>query len=143
ADEPGVQPVGALPHRVVGAQKLDTGDRLQLAASLMEEQLDVRERLKPRAEPGLRLADALGDRPDPAAPRRVEGKDPVGLGESHRSCTSWPFRPKLQTLAAGAVPRAATGDADLVDRRAAALARLAGSAVDLELVLHRPGLTVR
>ena len=40
------------------------------------------------------------------------------------------------TLARRAVPRAAAGDADLLDRRAAAVARLAGAAVDLELVLH-------
>ena len=41
-----------------------------------------------------------------------------------------------EPLAARAVPRAAPRDADLVDRRAAALARLACPAVDLELVLH-------
>ena len=44
---------------------------------------------------------------------------------------------RLLQLAGRAVPGAAAGDAILLDRRAAAVARLAGAAVDLELVLHR------
>ena len=49
----------------------------------------------------------------------------------------------LALLALGAVPRAAARDARLLDRRAAAVARLAAAAVDLELLLHRPGSAVR
>ena len=48
---------------------------------------------------------------------------------------STPCSPRRRALAVRAVPRAAAGDADLVDRRAAAVARLAAPAVDLELVL--------
>ena len=66
------------------AQQLDAGDRLQLPRSLVQHQLDVRERLEPGAEARLRLADALRDRPDPAAALGVEVEDPVGLGEAHR-----------------------------------------------------------
>src|SRR6266536_1863763 len=46
------------------------------------------------------------------------------------------------TLAGRAVRRAASGDACLLDRRAAALARLAAAAVDLEVLLHRTGAAV-
>ena len=54
----------------------------------------------------------------------------------------------LQALTVRAVPRAATGGADLVDRRSAALTRLAFAAVDAEAVLHaaarhRPGSSSR
>ena len=48
-----------------------------------------------------------------------------------------------RALAGRAVPRAAAGDDDPLDRRAAAVARLARAAVDLELVLHRARLAVR
>ena len=48
-------------------------------------QLDVRERLEPRAEAGLRLADALRDRADAAAVERVEVEDAIGLAEPERA----------------------------------------------------------
>ena len=67
------------------AQELDAGDRLELPRSLVQHQLDVRERLEPRAEARLRLADALRDRADPAALGGVEVQDPVGLREAHRA----------------------------------------------------------
>ena len=44
--------------------------------------------------------------------------------------------PRRASLARRAVRRAAAADDDPLDRRAAAVARLAGAAVDLELVLH-------
>ena len=44
---------------------------------------------------------------------------------------------RLEPLTVRAVRGAAAGGADLLDRRAAALTRLALAAVDLELVLHR------
>src|SRR5262249_47288015 len=49
----------------------------------------------------------------------------------------------LAQLAGRAVPRAASGDARLLDRRAAPRAGLAATTVDLELVLHRAARTVR
>ena len=67
ADQPDVQAVAVLAGRVVRAEQLDAGDRLQLAAALVQHQLDVRQRLEPRAEPRLRLAHAFRDRADPAA----------------------------------------------------------------------------
>ena len=48
-------------------------------------ELDVRERLEPRAEARLRLADALRDRADAAAVERVEVEDAVGLAEADRA----------------------------------------------------------
>src|SRR5215208_2626293 len=46
-------------------------------------------------------------------------------------------------LAARAVPRAAAGGADLLDRRPAPVARLAGAPVDLELALHSSPRPIR
>ena len=83
-DHRDVQAVVVLARLAVGAEELDAGDRLQLARSLVEHQLDVRERLEARPEARLRLADALRDRADPPAVGRVEVEDPVGLGEAHR-----------------------------------------------------------
>src|SRR6266540_1441707 len=51
-------------------------------------------------------------------------------------------RPSLEPLAGGAVPRSAPTHANLFDRRSAAPAGLALSAVDLELLLHRAGRAV-
>ena len=48
-------------------------------------ELDVRERLEPAAEAGLRLADALRDGADAAAVGRVEVEDAVGLAEADRA----------------------------------------------------------
>ena len=75
-------------------------------------------------------------------------QDAVGLGEPDRPQHDrlGLVRPPGHSASLGqprrrwqlrAVPRAPPGDADLVDRRAAALARLAAASVDLELVLHR------
>src|SRR5262249_56911278 len=52
-------------------------------------------------------------------------------------------RPGRRLLARRAVPGAAPADADLLDRRPAAIAGLALAPVDLERVLHRPTLAVR
>src|ERR687898_1334241 len=48
-----------------------------------------------------------------------------------------------QRLTTRAVPRSAAGRPDLLDRRPAAWTRLAGAAVDAELLLHAPAPTVR
>src|SRR6185295_16379315 len=50
---------------------------------------------------------------------------------------------RLTRLAGRAIPGAAPRKARLLDRRAAAVARLAQPAVHLELFLHRPGAPVR
>ena len=67
ADQADREPVGLLARLVVRADELDAGDGLELARALVEHQLDVRERLEPRAEARLRAAHALRDGADPAA----------------------------------------------------------------------------
>ena len=49
-DEPDREPVGVLARRAVRPDQVDARHRLQLAAALVEEQLDVAERLEPRPE---------------------------------------------------------------------------------------------
>ena len=66
----------------MGADQVDAGDGLQLSGSLVELQLDVRERLESGAYTGLRLPDALRDRAHPAPLPRIEVEDPVGLAEA-------------------------------------------------------------
>jgi hypothetical protein len=58
---------------------------VQLAAALVQEQLDVAERLETGSEARLRLADALGDRADSSFCERVEVEDAVGLSEANRA----------------------------------------------------------
>ena len=84
-DEPDVEAVGLLAARMVRAQQRDAGDRLQVAAALVELQLDVAERLEARAEAGLRLADAFRDGADAPAVERVEVQHAVGLTEAKRA----------------------------------------------------------
>ena len=59
--------------------------RLQLAAALVELQLDVAERLEARPEPGLRLAHALRHRADASAVERVEVQHAVRLAQAKRA----------------------------------------------------------
>ena len=67
-----------------GAQ-VGAGHGLQLAGALVQHQLDVRERLEPAAETGLRPPHALGDGADAAAVGRVDMEDTVGLAEPERA----------------------------------------------------------
>ena len=170
ADEPDREAVRILARGPVRVDERDAGDRVQLAGSLVEHQLDVRERLEPRAEARLRLAHALRHRADPPAlaPCTGGGRDrPRRSGTTAArpppSCASAPCgqcrrgraeptrssrvdaarRPTGQRLAARAEPGAAAADARLRDRRSAARARLAVAAVDAELVLHRARGAVR
>ena len=69
----------------MGADQLDAGNRLQLAAPLMEDELDVAERLEPSAEAGRRPADPLCECPDTASVERIEVKYAVGLSEAQRA----------------------------------------------------------
>ena len=62
----------------------DAGDGVQLAGSTVQEELDVRERLEPRAEAGLRLAHALGHRSHAPAVERVQVQDAIGLAVAER-----------------------------------------------------------
>ena len=67
------------------AEELGPGDRLELAAALVQHQLDVAERLEPRTEARLRLAHALGHRSDPPAVERVEVEHAIRLAETERA----------------------------------------------------------
>ena len=84
ADQADAEAVEVGACRLVGSDELDARDRLELARALVEHQLDVRERLEPPSEARLRLPNALGDGPDPAAVARVEVEHPVGLAEANR-----------------------------------------------------------
>ena len=84
ADEADREPIRILAGRAMRVDERGARDRVQLARALVEEELDVRERLEPRAEARLRLAHALRDRADPAPVERVQVEDAVGLREAER-----------------------------------------------------------
>src|SRR5262249_24386001 len=65
--------------------ELGTGDGLQLCAPLVQQQLDVAERLQPSAELRSRLADTLGEGTYPAPVECVEVQHAVGLTEAKRA----------------------------------------------------------
>ena len=72
-------------RRPVGSQvgvrgdRVRRGHRAQIAAALVEDQVEPKERLQPPAEARARLAHALGDRPDPPPRGAVEVQDPIRL----------------------------------------------------------------
>jgi hypothetical protein len=65
--------------------QLGADDGLELAAALMEHELDVAERLETSSEARLRLSDALRDRPDPTALERVQMEHAVRFPETKRA----------------------------------------------------------
>ncbi len=67
------------------AHELDARDRLELTAALVEQELDVAERLEPGAESGRRSPHSLGERTDTPAGQRVQVEHPVGLAEPQRA----------------------------------------------------------
>ena len=83
-DEADRAAIRVLAGRPMCVDERDARDRVQLARALMEHELDVRERLEPRAEAGLRLADPFGDGAYAPAVVRVEVEDAVGLAEPKR-----------------------------------------------------------
>ena len=95
------------------------------------EALRSHRRLDGPADPDRRQADRRLHRALAARARRTA------------STTSGRGLSRVESLAGRAVPRAATRDADLVDRRSAARARLAFAAVDAEAVLHAAAPAVR
>src|SRR5439155_17857601 len=84
ADEADPEPVRILSRVRMRLDQVDAGDRVQLAAPLVEEGLHVAQRLEPPPEARRRLADPLRDRAHTAALERVEVKDAVGLAEAER-----------------------------------------------------------
>ena len=77
-------PVGVGAQAVVRPEEIRAGDGLQLAAALVEHELDVAERLEAGAEPRPRLPSALGDRAHAPTLERVEMEDAIGLAEADR-----------------------------------------------------------
>ena len=65
--------------------ELGTCDRVQLAAAVVQEDLDVAQGLEPAAEAGLRAPDAFRDRPDAPAVGRVQVQNPVRLRVAQRA----------------------------------------------------------
>ena len=80
-DHPDLEPVGIRADAVVRADERRAGDGVELAAALVEDELDVGERLQAGTEARLRLADALRDRADASPLVRVDVQDAVGLAE--------------------------------------------------------------
>ena len=70
---------------VVRADERRAGDGVEVAAPLVQDELDVGERLQARAEARLRLADALRDGADASLLVRVDVQDAVGLAEPERA----------------------------------------------------------
>jgi len=96
ADEADREAVGILPSRTVWVDERGARDRMQLARSLVEKELHVRERLEARTEARLRLPDSLGDRPDSSSVERVHVEDAIRLPEPER-----PKDDRLGLVAAG------------------------------------------
>jgi hypothetical protein len=69
----------------MGTHEVDPGDGMELTCPLVEDELDVAERLEPGAEPRLRSSDPLGNRTYPPALERVEVEHAVGLAEPQRA----------------------------------------------------------
>ena len=85
------RPRGGAERGAVGAQvrmRLDrvrAGHRRQVAAALVQDQVEAEERLQPPAEARARLANALGDRVDPSPRGAVQVQDPIGLAVADRA----------------------------------------------------------
>src|SRR4051812_33003373 len=84
ADHPNREAVVVLARLPVRPDELRCGNRLELAAPTMEDEVDVRERLESRAEARHRLSHTLRHRADPAVRLGVEVKHAIGLSEPNR-----------------------------------------------------------
>ena len=74
----------------MAGERLGARDRQQVAAALVEHEVEAEERLQPAAEARLGLAHALGDRAHPPAMRGIEVEDPVRLAVAHASAARSP-----------------------------------------------------
>ena len=84
-DEADPQPVRVLARLPVRVDQLGARDRLELAASLVQDQLAVAQRFQPGAEARFRLTHAFRDRSHPAAVERVEVQHAIGLAQPERA----------------------------------------------------------
>ena len=84
-------PRGAVQRAGVLAQARVRGDGLgrrhgqEIAAPLIQDEVETEERLEPPTEPRLRLADALRDRAQPAARRGIQMEDAVRFAVAKRA----------------------------------------------------------
>src|SRR4051794_13015769 len=79
----GRERLAVLPQPPVPGDRLGRRDGQQVAAALVEDELEAEERLQPSAEARLGAPDALGDRAHPATLWGIEMEDPVGLAVAH------------------------------------------------------------
>ena len=73
----GVEGPGVLAQARVGGDRLHRGDREQVAAALVEDEVQAEERLQAPTEPRLRLADPFRDRANAAASRGIQVENAV------------------------------------------------------------------
>jgi hypothetical protein len=72
-------------QRGVGGDRVDAGHRVQVATALVQDRVDVKERLEPGSEPTAGPARALGDRRHAPVARRVQMKDAIRLSVADRA----------------------------------------------------------
>ena len=81
----GIQRTGVGAQARVRLDGLRAGDRQQLAAALVQIELQPEERLQPPAEAAARATHPLGDRAHPSPLGRVQVQDAVGLAVAQRA----------------------------------------------------------
>ncbi len=82
---PRVERLGMVAQLAVGGDRVDPGYRRELAASLVQHNPHMEERLEPGPEAASRTPHALCDRADPAAIGGVQMDDPIGLAVADRA----------------------------------------------------------
>ena len=80
-----VQRAGVLAQARVRGDGLGRGDGQQVAAALVQDEVEPEERLEPPAEARARLAHALGDRAQAAARRGIQMEDAVRFAVAERA----------------------------------------------------------
>ena len=85
ADEADGEPQRVVADRGVWTNERGTRHRSELAAAMMENELDMGQRLEATPEPRSRLAGTLGDGADATTIMRVQVEDAVGFREAKRA----------------------------------------------------------
>jgi glutaredoxin 3 len=83
-DVPDRQSVWIGSRGVMRADELGAPDRVQIASPLVQQELDMRQRLQAGAKTRTRFPHAFGDRAHPPLRKRVEVEDAVRLGKPNR-----------------------------------------------------------
>ena len=69
----------------MGSKEVDAGHGVELTRPVVQQDVDMRQRLETRTEPRFRLPDSLRDRADATAIERVEVQNAVRLAEPERA----------------------------------------------------------